>query len=247
MIRRVLFAAFIAGGVTGLAISVIHQFTTTPMLLRAEVYERVAPADPVASGHAHESQDSHAHVAGHGHEEAPVGIERVFFSLVTNLIAGIGFCLILAACFSFHEKPVTATSGVLWGLSGFAVFTLSPVLGLPPELPGMAGAELSERQFWWFFAVATAAAGLWLLVFRGEILAKIAGIAIIALPHVVGAPQPLDLHPADGPPAQLAAEFAATSIALSAVFWVMAGWLTAEAYRRLAAQQSRRSAVAQSV
>ena len=53
----------------------------------------------------------------------------------------------------------------MWGLAGFAVFTIAPGLGLPPELPGVPAAPLLSRQIWWVTAVlATAAACSGLLV-----------------------------------------------------------------------------------
>jgi predicted cobalt transporter CbtA len=39
-----------------------------------------------------------------------------------------------------------ARRGLLWGLGGFAALHLAPAVGLPPELPGMASADLAARQ-----------------------------------------------------------------------------------------------------
>lgn len=221
MVRRVLLAAFTAGALAGLAVSAIHQFTTTALILQAETFEK----------------STGAHADDHG--EPPGAVERVVFTLATNILLGIGFCLILAACFTFHGGPVTGKVGLMWGMAGFAVFTLAPGLGLPPELPGTASADLAARQGWWALAVACTALGLWLLVFRASVGAKLGGIAVLLLPHMIGAPHPHELSHAV--PAELAARFAAASIVVSAVFWAVSGWLSGAAYRRFADRETDRA------
>jgi cobalt transporter subunit CbtA len=119
----------------------------------------------------------------------------------------------------------------LWGLAGFAAMTLSPSLGLPPEVPGSVAAELSARQVWWISAVVTAAVGLWLLAFGRAALWKIVGVAILAVPHIVGAPHPHGGEVGAAPP-ELAAQFAATSIVVSAVSWALIGWLAGTFFER---------------
>ena len=57
---------------------------------------------------------------------------------------------------------------MFWGLAGFAVFMLAPVLGLPPELPGMPAAPLLPRQVVVAATVVATAGGLALLVFRAS-------------------------------------------------------------------------------
>ena len=80
--------------------------------------------------------------------------------------------------------------GLFWGFAGFAVFTLAPGLGLPPELPAMPAADLAARQAWWIGCVLATAAGLALIVFgRPPALAAL-GVALLVLPHLFGAPQP---------------------------------------------------------
>ena len=56
-------------------------------------------------------------------------------------------------------------------------------------------------------------------------------MALIALPHLVGAPQ----APTDGSavPAGLAAEFAAASVAIAASFWIVLGGIGGWLYARL--------------
>ena len=52
----------------------------------------------------------------------------------------------MLVCVSGFAGGVTGwRAGLLWGFAGFAVFTLAPGLGLPPELPAMPAAELLPR------------------------------------------------------------------------------------------------------
>ena len=77
------------------------------------------------------------------------GMERTTYSFLANIVTGIGFALLLVAVSELAGGILSWRQGVLWGLAGFAVFTLAPGLGLPPELPAMPAADLGARQFWW--------------------------------------------------------------------------------------------------
>ena len=74
-------------------------------------------------------------------------------TLAVNVVSGIGFALLLVAASEFAGGIANWRQGVLWGLAGFAVFTLAPGLGLPPELPAMPAADLVARQIWWIGTV----------------------------------------------------------------------------------------------
>ena len=108
---------------------------------------------------------------------------------------------------------------------------LSPVLGLAPEVPGAAAAELASRQVWWLATVAATGGGLWLLAFGRSVLWRSAGIAALVLPHAIGAPY-APVGEVGLVPPELAAHFAAASIVVQAVFWATLGWLTASFYAR---------------
>lgn len=230
MIRRVLLSALLAGLLAGLAASLLQAVTTTPLILQAEGYEAPAPAhDHGAAG-----------AAAHSHDEdawAPAdGLERVVFTTVASIVGATGFALLLTAGFVMRGGPVDGRRGLLWGLAGFAALTLSPSLGLPPEVPGSVAADLATRQLWWLSAVVTAAVGLWLLAFGRSLPWRLAGIAVLALPHLVGAPH---LHGGEAgvAPPELAARFAAASIVVSAVTWALIGWLAGSFYERLGRPQ----------
>ncbi len=109
----------------------------------------------------------------------------------------------------------------MWGLAGFATFMLAPSAGLPPELPGFPAAELGDRQVWWIASVLLSASGLYLVILRPEVAAKVAGLVLIAAPLAWGAPQPADITSAV--PAVLAAEFAVAALATALFSWIVLG------------------------
>ena len=231
MLRRILSAAFAAGILGGLAISAVQELTTTPLILFAEQFE-VRAAASAGAGHIH-AIPVHDGEPRTEQAWAPAdGFERLAMTAMSNVLVGVGYALVLTGCFALHGARVDGRRGVLWGLAGFAAFTLAPSLGLPPELPGTFAAELSARQGWWFFAAGATAFGLWLMVFGRRPLVAAAGVAVLLLPHIVGAPHPGDLGGAVPP--ELAGQFAAAAIVVSAVFWSMLGWLTGTFYRRFA-------------
>ena len=118
------------------------------------------------------------------------GFERFAFTVLANIVTGIGFALLLVAVSEFAGGIAGWRQGVFWGFAGFAVFTLAPGLGLPPELPAMPTADLMDRQVWWIATVAATAAGLSLIAFRGRrVLAGRRGDDLA--PHLIGAPQPV--------------------------------------------------------
>ncbi|MEQ1770045.1 MAG: CbtA family protein [Devosia sp.] len=222
---RIFFAAVLAGLVAGLGMSALQQWRVTPLILQAEVYENAAPEEGAA--HQHD-----AATPAHEHDAeawAPQdGAERISYTVLANVLASIGFALLLAAVSVLAGMEITAASGVLWGLAGFAVFQLAPALGLPPELPGMPAADLFARQVWWWgTALATATAIFGFARFRSWPAVAI-GIVLILLPHVIGAPQLVGEH-TTGVPANLATEFAAATLFTGAAFWLavgpLFGWL----------------------
>ena len=219
MFHRFLLAAVVAGAVAGFALTGAQALRALPLIHQAEVYETAAHA-ALAAASAHEE-------AGWQPAEGP---ERFAFTLLANLLAGIGFALLLVAGYGFFG-PVGWRSGVLWGLGGFAAFSLAPALGLPPELPGTESAALAARQLWWIATAGGTAAGFMLLAFAPRWWWKAIGVALVALPHLVGAPHPD--HPAAAAPAELAERFVTASIFANLVFWLVLGPVSAALFARL--------------
>lgn len=251
MLKRIFSVALAAGGLAGVLISVVHAYTTVPIILHAETYENaaldrapagseLAQADPavfVTAPNGNAAQLRFASSAAQPEVEeggwAPAdGIERTLYTLGGNLIMSVGFALLLVGCFALDGKPVDGRRGVGWGIAGFAVFTLAPALGLAPEVPGAMAADLVDRQLWWLFAVAAAGGGLWLVVFGRHRWMPIVGVAVASLPHIVGAPKPEAIG--GSAPPELAGEFAAASIVVSAILWVMLGWFAGVFWERTA-------------
>ncbi len=247
MFTRLLAAALASGVLAGVLISFVQEFTTTPLIRQAEKYESAARADLrparavlvrraggeglirfVQGGESHGGAGDRG---GHAPAWAPEdGIERTLFALLVNIVAGVAFAALLVTAFGLRGAPVNARKGVVWGLAGFAVFAAAPSLGLPPEVPGAQAAGIGARQAWWAFAAASTGAGLWLLVFRVRIAFHIVGVALLALPHLIAAPNP---ELVGGPvPPELAGQFVAASLATSLVFWAMLGWFAGKFYER---------------
>ncbi|MBB3936674.1 CbtA family protein [Aureimonas phyllosphaerae] len=221
MLARYFLAALLAGILAGIVITPIQHLKTTPLIVAAETYEDGGTAHDHATARPSLVSPAHAH-GGAAHEESG-DVARLGGTLVANVVIGATFSLLILAASLGLDRPVTLRNGAVWGLAGFAAVTLAPALGLPPELPAMPAADLAARQAWWLATVALTAGGLWLLVSRRSSAAILGGLALLLLPHLVGAPHPADL--ASPVPAALAAEFAVASLSLSASLWAMTGAL----------------------
>lgn len=243
MIVKTLLAAVVAGLIAGVFMTGAQQLRVVPLILHAEEYENAEkpagePATPPA-GEQHSSLSgtallgevlaalspvtpAYAHEGEH-HEDGGImfGMSRFSGTLLANLVAGAGFALLLAAVSLIVNRPVTLANGVFWGACGWLAVHMLPAIGLPPELPGFPAADLQARQLWWLATVVFSAAGLALLSLRGEWIAKAAGLVLIALPQLYGAPQPLDIS--SNVPAVLGAEFAVAALATTLGFWLVLG------------------------
>jgi cobalt transporter subunit CbtA len=240
--RSILFASVVAGFVVGLIVTAVQQFGTVPLILKAEVFEKAAEGHEHAAaaattqgeaGHSHADHDHAGHDhAGHDHAEGAWeprdGLERNIYTAAANILTAIGFALVLAAFFALRSgntgSKISWHEGLIWGLAGFAVFTLAPGLGLPPELPGVPAAPLLSRQIWWVIAALMTAGGLALIFIRRSAPASIAGLVLIMLPHIIGAPE-LE-HVETNVPSSLSHQFVVAVTLTSLLFWSMLGGLT---------------------
>ncbi len=219
--RSVVLIAAIAGILAGLAMTVAQELATVPLILKAEAYEEQGVAASHEHGDAAAQPTAHEHE--HGGWQPADGVERTAFTLLANVVTGVGFALLLIAASELAGGIRTWRQGVFWGLAGFAVFTLAPGLGLPPELPAMPAAELGARQLWWLATVLSTAAALALLFYGRSPLAIIAGVALIVAPHLVGAPEPASY---DSPvPEGLHHSFVVAVVLTALLFWVLLGAL----------------------
>jgi len=224
MFRQIFLTALIAGAVAGLLTAGVQRLRLIPLIERAEVYEDAAAQQ---SGHALEGMAAA--------EWEPEGLERAAYTVLADLLAGIGFALMLTGAMAIaglRGHAIDWRRGLLWGAAGFLAFALAPALGLPPEPPGMEAAALAARQAWWLATALATAIGLALIVFVPQIWSRVAGAALVLLPHLIGAPQ--GPEGASAVPAAIATQFVVASLATTALFWLVLGGVSGWLYRRLA-------------
>lgn len=245
MVRRVLWVGILAGLTAGLAIAVLQHFTTTPLILAAEVHEAsgaakaagyLAPADVLlAHGPAGSAHDAgHDHGAGGAAWSPADGIERTLTTALATVLTAVGYALLLIAAMLVAGERITVRTAIGWGAAGFAATGLAVGLGLAPELPGSAAGDFVARQAWWIGTAAASAAGLYGLFRLQSLGAKAGGLILIVLPHVVGAPRPTRFE--SPVPAELAAHFASTSLAVHAAMWILVAALIGALWERSAAK-----------
>lgn len=231
MFYRVFLTGIVAGLLAGLLMTALQAAKLTPLIRTAEIYEAAATPVQTQGGHDHAALTEQP-----AWEPAP-GLQRSLFTLLANLVIGAGFGLLLSGGFALRQAfagtAAGAREGMLWGLAGFASFALAPALGLPPELPGSVGADIVARQAWWLATALATVAGLALLSFPRRHVWRVLGVVALVLPHLVGAPHGGAPHGGGMVPAALAAQFAAASLVVAALFWVVLGGVGGWIYARL--------------
>lgn len=267
LFRRIVLSALLIGALSGLLLSGVQRWQVIPIIGAAEGYEQArtsamaeAKQDAAAThaGHAH-GHGGHAHAvasdehAGHSQDAdawAPAdGAERIAYTVLSNVLSAAGFALLLLAAMATALKYGAGAGrsraarldwryGLLWGLAGYGVFFVAPSLGLPPEIPGADAAAFESRQLWWTLTVLSTGAGLAVLAF-GRSPWCWAGLVLVAIPHVMGAPQlgssPFADYPANvaGQMSALARDFVWATALTNAIFWLalgaLSGW-TAKRY-----------------
>ena len=244
MFKRIAQTAGFSGLLAAIVLTLLQSLWVTPLILQAETYENSPATAPVAE-HSHEASQAavreHAHEAAepaaHSHDSeawAPQdGWQRTLSTGLSNLVVAIGFALMLAGLVTLRA-PNKTWQGLLGGFAGFATFCLAPAAGLPPEVPGTAAADLVQRQSWWIGTALATATGLGLLAFTKHWTLRVAGLVLLAVPHLIGAPQP-EVHSSLAPEA-LAQQFVVASLVTNALFWAALGLASAWLFSR--SQQS---------
>ena len=216
--RNLMVAVFGSGALAGLALFAIQYLTVVPLIKAAETYE--------AAGHETQSGASHE---DEGWQPAE-GRERTSFTALTTVLTSIGFAAMLFGVMALGGKTINTRQGALWGLMAFACFSLAPALGLPPQPPGVAVADLHERQLWWAGTVIATAVGLWLVAGqRRSWLLRACGALCLLLPHLIGAPVATGQSDV---PAELVRRFTIASVATIGIFWLLVGTLGGLIYSR---------------
>lgn len=244
--RRLFIVAALAGLISGAFITIVHEVSTSKIILAAEVFENgsatepaattesVAPtaastaAAPVAEAAEGEDHDHEAHdEEAWGPED---GAERMLYTALADVLTGIGFSLLLVAAYRIWGGQITWRTGLYFGLGGFAAIFLSPNLGLPPEVPGTEAAELLARQVWWISTAVMTAAGLAMIFFGKRAWLAALGLIVIVLPHAYGAPQPAEFGSVA--PEALAHRFIVAATIGGLLFWSVLGATTGFFYSR---------------
>ncbi|MCE0463420.1 CbtA family protein [Pseudomonas uvaldensis] len=223
MFKRIARTAGFSGLLAALLLTLLQSLWVSPLILQAETYEKA----PAAEVHQHADGVAHTHDAGAWEPED--GWQRVLSTTGGNLVVAVGFALMLAGLYTLRA-PARTSQGLLWGLAGYATFVLAPTLGLPPELPGTAAADLAHRQMWWIGTAASTAVGIALIAFGRHGLLKLLGLATLVVPHVIGAPQP-EVHSMLAPEA-LESQFKIASQLTNIAFWLALGLISAWLFRR---------------
>ena len=198
--RRLIGVSLIAGTLSGLIWFGLQYVTVIPLIEAAEKYEAAA------------SHDDETHAAP---------LSRNSLTALTTVLTGIGFASLLFGVASLAGERLQVKSGALWGVAAFVCVSAVPSLGLPPQPPGSAVADLASRQMWWFGTVLATAVGLYCIARSGRRPARLlAGIACLLLPHWIGAPVTFEPGMV---PATLVRQFEIASLATTAVFWLTLG------------------------
>jgi cobalt transporter subunit CbtA len=224
MTKNLFVSAICAGIAAGLLASALQFIFVIPVLLEGELYETGA----------------RVHFGTDGSPQSDRGTPplagdwlRHSMTVAFNIVTYTGYGLLLAAMISFASlKGITTTAkqGLIWGLCGYIAVQLAPAISLPPELPGTIAAEVGQRQLWWISTILASAAGLGLIAF-GHSYLPLAGVVLMAIPHLLGAPH-LDTFFGVAPP-ELAAEFATLSLGAAAAGWVLLGYAVAAMLQHL--------------
>ena len=141
-----------AGLGAGWATTILQQLIVLPYLLEAEALELPSITSSQESLHLYEKSLDHLD---------PNPWSRILTHGLINAVIGVGFSLLLAGAIVFNNSPITARTGLLWGIGGFFSCMLAPALSLPPMPPGSASTAGHEmRQILWIFIALGTSAGL---------------------------------------------------------------------------------------
>jgi len=189
-LRDLILSALMVGIISGLGYGLFQQLQINPIIYAAETFE---VAEPATAG----NSDGHS---GHSHDHSEAwapqdGMPRIISTLIANISIAFALALIMISLMALHNeksnKPkINTFTGVIWGGAALYSFFAAPaLLGLHPEVPGTNAAALENRQLWWLFCTFASASGI-AIVYYAVKFYKIAGVVLIALPHLIGAPMP---------------------------------------------------------
>ncbi|WP_425053236.1 CbtA family protein [Psychromarinibacter sp. S121] len=213
MYGKVFTSALFAGFAAGLIAAALQLYFVQPVLLHAELYEG---GDLIHFG-SESTVPAHQDVGG-------IDLMRDGLSVLFTVLVYTGYAFIMVGAMALASErghSVDARRGILWGLGGFVAVHFAPAFSLPPELPGVAAADVVARQIWWFGTVAASAIAVALIAFGRNWAAWGAAVVLLLAPHVIGAPQP-EVFTGPVPP-ELGGEFAGRALGVGLAAWVTLG------------------------
>lgn len=214
MFTRILTSALFAGAAAGLIAALLQLAFVQPVLLHAELYE---------SG-----ELTHFGGAAVSAQQDVSGFDAVRdgLSVVFTMLIYSGYALIMIPLMAFAQSRggrIGARTGILWGIAGFVALHFAPAFSLAPEVPGVAAADVMERQIWWFATVIAAGVAMWLLGYGKGVAAWAVAAVLLLAPHIIGAPEPDTFT---GPvPTEIGALFAARALGVGLAAWALLGCL----------------------
>ncbi len=241
--KHMLSSALFAGFAAGLLCALLQYLLVEPDILLGERYEsrelvhfQGVPAqtsdnsmpgidlatEPAA--HDHDAAEPAGHVHGGAEEESSP--YRHALTVLFAVLTYCGYGLVLMAGVQLAEGvgvKIGTSQALLWGLAGFMAFQLMPALGLEPELPGTPAADLDARQIWWAATAAATVIGLWFMAYGSAVWQRGLGLLVLIAPHVWGAPKLAEFGGVAPP--ELSSAFAAHTLAVGLITWMVLGGL----------------------
>lgn len=232
MFGRIATSALFAGFAAGLIAALLQLYFVQPVLLHAELYEG---GELIHFG-------TESTVAAH-QDVGGIDLMRDGLSVLFTALVYTGYAFLLIAGMALaSERGITVDgrNGLIWGIAGWVTFHFAPAVSLPPELPGVAAADVTLRQIWWFATVGASGIAMALIAFGRSPVAWGAAVILLLAPHVVGAPQP---EVFSGPvPPELGGEFAGRALGVGLAAWVIlgcfAGYFWSREYQAVSAPQN---------
>ncbi|MEO7161485.1 MAG: CbtA family protein, partial [Bdellovibrionia bacterium] len=243
IMTRILVQGCKAGALAGVIWGLLMLGFVSPIIGQAEKYEDAAQEFEV---HQHQHHHEHHHsTVSNVPDFEPSALQRPILTVLGTTLMGIAFGILMSVGLGlgmrFKLLPETLVRhpilmGAFFGLIGFLIFQGIPSLGLPPELPGIIGAEndYDARQTWWAFCVVCCGLGVISLVTLpvllrnrmkrtyGSISFFIGAVALMLVPFIWGVPAHSELSVV---PAELKTYFICVSTGVNALFWFCLGGL----------------------
>ena len=246
LFRQIIFYALLAGLLSGLLLTIVQFWQVIPIIQSAERFESKIVS---ISTHEHAAIDKAVHEHPVGAWKPAEGVERTSFTLLSNVLSGIGFALVLMVVIVFSRKTKNEVKldwwhGLLWGIAGYIVFFIAPSFGVPPGIPGAIAAPLEERQLWWLIAVVFTAAGL-ATAFFGKSLWRWTAVGLLAVPFLIGAPSSPTYVPENQTPEvtaeliELGQQFISATAIANAVFWIALGLVSVWTVKRIVSDKNK--------